>query len=58
MDFRKMIDEMIFNDKLHKQKGLCSLDHPVTGNINVIAIWNRMTRIDEYYQTQLELNRE
>jgi len=57
MDFRRMLDEMIFNDKLHKQKGLFPNDHPVTGNINVIAIWNRMTRIDEYYQTQLELDK-
>jgi len=57
MDFRKMLDEMIFNEKLHQQKGILPPNHPVTGNINVIAIWNRMTRIDEYYQTQLELDK-
>jgi len=47
-----MIDEMIFNEKLHQQKGILPPNH--TGNINIIYLWNTMVKIDELYQIQNE----
>jgi len=54
MDFRKMIDEMIFNEKLHQQKGILPPNHPVTGNIDIVYLWYTMDKIDEIYQIQNE----
>ena len=54
MNFRKMIDEIIFNDHLHRQKSLLPPDHPNTGNINVINLWNNFHYINDMYEYQLK----
>ena len=56
MNFQKMIDELIFNEKLHKSKGLLPHDHPNTGNLNIIALWNRTKMIEEWYSSEDEEN--
>ena len=53
MNIKKIIEENLFNSKLHREKGLFPLDHPNTGNVNVMGLWNKFVYINDLYEHQL-----